>query len=170
MDIAQKRTAILHGDTDPLFGITNIFTPENVTAETIALGREQQILRNVQGEDAWEYHLQADYHDYFEMVWNNALIYINTGRDQAAVVEYVQDRLLPYEKLAGIEGHIKDIRDDPAWRANTTAYEPAMRVVRKVLERPLAEQEAFFRQVGRYPYSEAQMHALLSGQSHLVAA
>lgn len=169
-DFAYKRQAILSSGMDPLFGETTLSTRENVTAETIALGREQQILRAVQGRNAWEYHLQADYHDYMEMVWNNALIRINTGDDEDSVVDYVRGRSLPYEKEENMRGRLRAMRDDPAWRANSGAYEPGMRIVRSVMTLPAAEQEKFFREIGKYPYSEAQMRTMLGiGETAVVS-
>lgn len=162
-DFEQKYEAIRRGDMDPIFGITTPQTRENVTAETIALGREQQVLRRVRGRNAWEYHLQADYHEYIDMPWNNALIRINSGVAEDDVVDYMKSRTLPYEKEENIRNRLSDMRDDPTWRANTGAYEPGMRVVRRVMKLSDGQQDAFYQEIGRYPYSEAQMHRILEG-------
>jgi hypothetical protein len=164
-DFEHKYQAIRRGEMDPIFGITVPQTRENVTAETIALGREQQVLRRVQGRNAWEYHVQGDYHDYLEMVWNNALIRINSGEDEDKLVKYMTARLLPYEKEESTVGRLQDMRDDPTWRANSGAYEPGMRIVRRVMQLTDREQEKFFREIGKYPYTEAQMHQIFEGES-----
>ncbi len=169
-DFAYKAQAIRRGQMDPLFGETMPATRENVTAETIALGREQQVLRAVQGKNAWEYHLQADYHDYVEMPWNNALIRINTGEDEDELVSYMKGRLLPYEKEENIRGRLRDMRDDPMWRANAGAYEPGMRIVRSVMTLPASKQEKFYQEIGKYPYNEAQMRTMLGlGETAVVS-
>lgn len=160
-DFEQKYEAIRLLVMDPIFGITMPQTRENVPAETIALGREQQILRRVHGRNAWEYHLQADYHEYIDMPWNNALIRINSGEDEDRVVEYMVDRTMPYEKEENIRKRLRDMRDDPTWRANAGAYEPGMRVVRRVMRLSDSQQDAFYKEIGSYPYSEAQMHRIL---------
>ena len=163
-DFEQKYEAIRGGHMDPIFGITTPQTRENVTAETIALGREQQVLRRVRGRNAWEYHLQADYHEYLEMPWNNALIRINSGVAEDDMVDYMKSRTLPYEKEENIRKRLRDMRDDTMWRANAGAYEPGMRVVRRVRQLSDSQQERFYREIGRYPYSEAQMHRILEGR------
>lgn len=168
-DFDAKYRAIRRGAMDPIFGVTVPFGRENVTAETIALGREQQVLRSVQGRRAWEYRVQADYHEYLEMVWNNALIRINTGEDEDSVTEYMLGRLLPYEREENVRGRLQDMRDDPMWRANAGAYEPGMRIVRQVMTLPASKQDRFYREIGKYPYSEAQMQALLQAGSTAVA-
>jgi hypothetical protein len=169
-DFAYKAQAIRRGQMDPLFGETMPATRENVTAETIALGREQQVLRAVQGRGAWEYHVQADYHDYVEMVWNNALIRINIVEDEDELVRYMQKRLLPYEKEENIRGRLKDMRDDPLLRAYSGSYEPGMRIVRSVMTLPAGKQEKFYREIGKYPYSEAQMRTMLGlGETAVVS-
>lgn len=160
-DFASKARAIRRRQMDPLFGELMPATRENVPSETIALGREQQVLRTMQGRNAWEYHVQADYHDYVEMPWNNALIKINTGDSEDKVVAYMKDRLLPYEKEENIRGRLRDMRDDPMWRANAGAYEPGMRIVRSVMTLPVATQQKFFQEISKYPYNEAQMRAML---------
>lgn len=164
-DFSYKQQAIGQGTMDPLIGKICFVDPANVVLEMTAQGREQQVLRRVYGQDAWEYRFQADYHDYWEMVRNNALIYINTGRSQADVEAYMQSRLLPVEKPENITGWLQEVRDDPTMKANAAYYEPAMRIVRQVLRLPPKQQEAFFTTVSNYPFSEAQMQSLLDGES-----
>lgn len=155
--------AILGGDMSPAMGVTTLHGPENVQAEAYAQLVEQLGLRATRGEEAWQYHWQAEYHDYISKVWHNAHIRINTGHAEEMVVGYAGDRL-PYTPEELIRLIVADNRDDPTLRAYMASYEPGLAAVRPVYDMPPARQREVLRQLGSQPLTLEGIQGVVQGQ------